>query len=95
MYLVVVNLFLILQSESPILFFFPLVPVDTYWEWLWCFVYISGALPGYAVAVTLTNSIKNKAVNDDIFNILKDLPNPNQDDDDGKYVLVFQHHAFR
>ncbi|XP_056374895.1 nuclear cap-binding protein subunit 1 [Hyla sarda] len=46
----------------------------------------SSALPGYALAVTLTNAIKNKAVNEDVFNILKDVQNPNHDDDDDEGV---------
>ncbi|GAB0210371.1 mitochondrial enolase superfamily member 1 [Grus japonensis] len=41
------------------------------------------SLPGYTVALCLTIAIKNKASNDEIFNILKDVPNPNKDDDDG------------
>ncbi|KAF1494150.1 Nuclear cap-binding protein subunit 1, partial [Megadyptes antipodes antipodes] len=40
------------------------------------------SLPGYTVALCLTIAIKNKASNDEIFNILKDVPNPNKDDDD-------------
>ncbi|NWR76829.1 NCBP1 protein, partial [Centropus unirufus] len=40
------------------------------------------SLPGYTVALCLTIAIKNKASNDEIFTILKDVPNPNQDDDD-------------
>uniref|UniRef100_A0A8C0BCH9 MIF4G domain-containing protein n=1 Tax=Buteo japonicus TaxID=224669 RepID=A0A8C0BCH9_9AVES len=40
------------------------------------------SLPGYTVALCLTIAIKNKASNDEIFSILKDVPNPNQDDDD-------------
>lgn len=36
------------------------------------------------MALCLTIAIKNKASNDEIFSILKDVPNPNQDDDDGK-----------
>uniref|UniRef100_A0A8D0GN20 Nuclear cap-binding protein subunit 1 n=1 Tax=Sphenodon punctatus TaxID=8508 RepID=A0A8D0GN20_SPHPU len=39
-------------------------------------------LPGYSVALCLTIAIKNKTSNDEIFTILKDVPNPNQDDDD-------------
>ncbi|XP_075459263.1 nuclear cap-binding protein subunit 1 isoform X2 [Ascaphus truei] len=46
----------------------------------------SSSLPGYAIAINLTNVIKNKAVNEDIFNILKDVPNPNQDDDDDEGI---------
>ncbi|XP_040273221.1 nuclear cap-binding protein subunit 1 [Bufo bufo] len=42
----------------------------------------SSALPGYAAAINLTNAIKNKAVSEDVFSLLKDVPNPNQDDDD-------------
>ncbi|KAM4640420.1 nuclear cap-binding protein subunit 1 isoform 5-T5 [Amazona ochrocephala] len=40
------------------------------------------SLPGYTVALCLTIAIKNKASNDEIFGILKDVPNPNQEDDD-------------
>ncbi|XP_074424493.1 nuclear cap-binding protein subunit 1-like [Larus michahellis] len=40
------------------------------------------SLPGYTVALCLTIAIKNKASNDEIFDILKDVPNPNKDDDD-------------
>lgn len=46
-----------------------------------------GSLPGYTVALCLTIAIKNKASNDEIFSILKDVPNPNQDDDDGKVIF--------
>lgn len=40
------------------------------------------------MALCLTIAIKNKASNDEIFSILKDVPNPNQDDDDGKIYAV-------
>lgn len=40
------------------------------------------------MALCLTIAIKNKASNDEIFSILKDVPNPNQDDDDGKIQAV-------
>lgn len=40
------------------------------------------------MALCLTIAIKNKASNDEIFSILKDVPNPNQDDDDGKIQVV-------
>lgn len=30
------------------------------------------------------NAIKNRATNEEILAILKELPNPNQDDDDGQ-----------
>ncbi|ETE58873.1 Nuclear cap-binding protein subunit 1, partial [Ophiophagus hannah] len=40
------------------------------------------SLPGYNVALCLNIAIKNKVSNDDIFTILKDVPNPNQDNDD-------------
>lgn len=48
------------------------------------------SLPGHSVALCLAVAFKSKATNDEIFRILKDVPNPNQDDDDGKgmkYVL--------
>uniref|UniRef100_A0A8C5M3L4 Nuclear cap binding protein subunit 1 n=1 Tax=Leptobrachium leishanense TaxID=445787 RepID=A0A8C5M3L4_9ANUR len=44
----------------------------------------ASSLPGYAIAIKMTSVIKNKAINEDIFNVLKDVPNPNQDDDDGQ-----------
>lgn len=40
------------------------------------------------MALCLTIAIKNKASNEEIFSILKDVPNPNQDDDDGKIHAV-------
>ncbi|XP_025033201.1 nuclear cap-binding protein subunit 1-like, partial [Python bivittatus] len=40
------------------------------------------SFPGYNVALCLSIAIKNKASNDEIFTILKDVPNLNQDDDD-------------
>lgn len=42
------------------------------------------SLPGHSVALCLAVAFKSKATNDEIFSILKDVPNPNQDDDDGK-----------
>ncbi|XP_030050318.1 nuclear cap-binding protein subunit 1 isoform X2 [Microcaecilia unicolor] len=42
----------------------------------------NSSLPGYPVATSLTNAIKTKATNEEIFTILKDVPNPNQDDED-------------
>ncbi|XP_049603900.1 nuclear cap-binding protein subunit 1 isoform X1 [Syngnathus scovelli] len=40
-------------------------------------------LPGYPVSIIVCNAIKNRASNEEILTILKDVPNPNQDDDDG------------
>ncbi|XP_006863200.1 PREDICTED: nuclear cap-binding protein subunit 1 isoform X1 [Chrysochloris asiatica] len=42
----------------------------------------SNSLPGHSVALCLSVAFKSKATNNEIFNILKDVPNPNQDDDD-------------
>uniref|UniRef100_A0A673YTM0 Nuclear cap binding protein subunit 1 n=1 Tax=Salmo trutta TaxID=8032 RepID=A0A673YTM0_SALTR len=42
----------------------------------------NNALPGYAVAITVGNAIKNRASNEEILTVLKDVPNPNQEDDD-------------
>lgn len=44
------------------------------------------SLPGHSVALCLAVAFKSKATNDEIFSILKDVPNPNQDDDDGKAI---------
>uniref|UniRef100_A0AAQ5Z503 MIF4G domain-containing protein n=1 Tax=Amphiprion ocellaris TaxID=80972 RepID=A0AAQ5Z503_AMPOC len=42
----------------------------------------ASSLPGYAVTVTVGNAIKNRASNEEILTILKEVPNPNQEDDD-------------
>ncbi|XP_076791135.1 nuclear cap-binding protein subunit 1 isoform X2 [Arvicanthis niloticus] len=42
----------------------------------------SNSLPGHSVALCLSVAFKSKATNDEIFSILKDVPNPNQVDDD-------------
>lgn len=43
------------------------------------------SLPGYPTSVTVSNAIKNRASNEEILAILKEVPNPNQDDDDGQF----------
>uniref|UniRef100_A0A8C0EM92 Nuclear cap binding protein subunit 1 n=1 Tax=Bubo bubo TaxID=30461 RepID=A0A8C0EM92_BUBBB len=53
------------------------------------------SLPGYTVALCLTIAIKNKASNDEIFSILKDVPNPNQDDDDDIVLYLLFHEVFK
>uniref|UniRef100_A0AAY5EQT7 MIF4G domain-containing protein n=1 Tax=Electrophorus electricus TaxID=8005 RepID=A0AAY5EQT7_ELEEL len=40
------------------------------------------SLPGYAVAIAVGNAIKNRASNEEILTTLKELPNPNQEEDD-------------
>lgn len=40
------------------------------------------------MAITVGNAIKNRATNEEILAILKELPNPNQDDDDGQWSLM-------
>ncbi|XP_027864963.1 nuclear cap-binding protein subunit 1 [Xiphophorus couchianus] len=40
------------------------------------------SLPGYPVSITVSNAIKNRASNEEILAILKEVPNPNQEDDD-------------
>ncbi|RXM97883.1 Nuclear cap-binding protein subunit 1 [Acipenser ruthenus] len=42
----------------------------------------SSSLPGYAVTIAISNAIINRSSNDEILTILKDVPNPNQEDDD-------------
>lgn len=42
------------------------------------------------MAITMGNAIKNRATNEEILAILKELPNPNQDDDDGQSSLTSQ-----
>lgn len=41
------------------------------------------------MSTTVGNAIKNRASNEEILTILKDVPNPNQDDDDGGSALHF------
>lgn len=38
------------------------------------------------MSVTVGNAIKNRASNEEILTILKEVPNPNQDDDDGQFI---------
>ncbi|KAG7237977.1 hypothetical protein INR49_031493 [Caranx melampygus] len=42
----------------------------------------AASLPGYATTITVGNAIKNRASNEEILTILKEVPNPNQEDDD-------------
>lgn len=44
---------------------------------------LTASLPGYAMSITVGNAIKNRASNEEIMAILKEVPNPNQEDDDG------------
>lgn len=52
-----------------------------------------GSLPGFVVATAVGNAIKNRASNEEILTVLKDMPNPNQDEDDGIYS-IFPHEHF-
>ncbi|XP_062405532.1 nuclear cap-binding protein subunit 1 [Sardina pilchardus] len=61
--------------------FSALIPADP------LFVYKYGedtstSLPGYAVSISVGNAIKNRATNEEIIAVLRDVPNPNQEDDD-------------
>lgn len=51
--------------------------------------FVSGSLPGLAMTTTVGNAIKNRASNEEILIVLKDVPNPNQDDDDGESAFWF------
>lgn len=51
--------------------------------------YLTASLPGYPVSITVVNAIKNRASNEEILTILKEVPNPNQDDDDGEPLILF------
>uniref|UniRef100_A0A7N8WSS2 Nuclear cap binding protein subunit 1 n=1 Tax=Mastacembelus armatus TaxID=205130 RepID=A0A7N8WSS2_9TELE len=42
----------------------------------------TSSLPGYPAAINVGNAIKNRASNEEILTILKEVPNPNQEDDD-------------
>lgn len=46
---------------------------------------LTASLPGYATSITVGNAIKNRASNEEIMTILKEVPNPNQEDDDGQF----------
>lgn len=52
---------------------------------------VSASLPGFPVSTTVGNAIKNRASNEEILIVLKDVPNPNQDDDDGGSAFGFVH----
>ncbi|KAK0138258.1 Nuclear cap-binding protein subunit 1 [Merluccius polli] len=43
---------------------------------------VCSLLPGYQTAITVGNAIKNRASNEEILTILKEMPKPNQEDDD-------------
>lgn len=47
--------------------------------------WLSASLPGYPTSITVGNAIKNRASNEEIMTILKEVPNPNQEDDDGQF----------
>lgn len=51
-------------------------------------VFTAVSLPGFAVSVMVANAIKSRATNDEILAILKEVPNPNQDDDDGLSFFI-------
>ena len=38
------------------------------------------------MAIPVSNCIKNRASNEEILTALKDVPNPNQEHDDGQYL---------
>ncbi|KAM4555379.1 nuclear cap-binding protein subunit 1 isoform 2-T2 [Odontesthes bonariensis] len=42
----------------------------------------ASSLPGYPVSITVGNAIKNRATNEEILTALKEVPNPNQEDND-------------
>ncbi|CAI5653100.1 unnamed protein product [Oreochromis niloticus] len=42
----------------------------------------ASSLPGYPMSITVSNAIKNRASNEEILTVLKEVPNPNQEDDD-------------
>ncbi|XP_013882779.1 nuclear cap-binding protein subunit 1 [Austrofundulus limnaeus] len=42
----------------------------------------AASLPGYPVSIMVANAIKNRASNEEILTALKEVPNPNQEDDD-------------
>ncbi|XP_048826262.1 nuclear cap-binding protein subunit 1 [Brienomyrus brachyistius] len=60
--------------------FSPLIPANP----IFTFKYgeENAQLPGYPVSITVSNAIKNRASNEEILAVLKDVPNPNQEDDD-------------
>lgn len=47
-----------------------------------------GSLPGFVVATAVGNAIKNRASNEEILTVLKEVPNPNQDEDDGMVAFL-------
>lgn len=47
----------------------------------------AASLPGYPMSITVGNAIKNRASNEEILTALKEVPNPNQEDDDGLFPV--------
>jgi hypothetical protein len=43
------------------------------------------------VAIAVGNAIKNRASNEEILTVLKEVPNPNQEDDDGQLAPKHTH----
>lgn len=41
------------------------------------------------MSITVSNAIKNRASNEEILTVLKEVPNPNQEDDDGLFPVSF------
>uniref|UniRef100_W5MTK1 Nuclear cap-binding protein subunit 1 n=1 Tax=Lepisosteus oculatus TaxID=7918 RepID=W5MTK1_LEPOC len=61
--------------------FSPLIPANP----IFIYKYMdesSSSLPGYPMAMIISNAIKNHSTNDEILALLKDVPNPNQEEDD-------------
>jgi len=50
---------------------------------------LTASLPGYPVSITVGNAIKNRATNEEILTALKEVPNPNQEDNDGVFHYLF------
>ncbi|KAG2466614.1 NCBP1 protein, partial [Polypterus senegalus] len=62
--------------------FAPLLPINPLFVYKYMDESSSSTLPGYPVTIAIHNAIKNRANNEEILNVLKDVPNPNQGDDD-------------
>uniref|UniRef100_A0A669DGD2 Nuclear cap binding protein subunit 1 n=1 Tax=Oreochromis niloticus TaxID=8128 RepID=A0A669DGD2_ORENI len=61
--------------------FSALIPADP----IFTYKYVdesASSLPGYPMSITVSNAIKNRASNEEILTVLKEVPNPNQEDDD-------------
>ncbi|XP_062857290.1 nuclear cap-binding protein subunit 1 isoform X3 [Trichomycterus rosablanca] len=62
--------------------FSALIPAEPLFQYKYIDENNAVSLPGFAVSISVGNAIKSRATNDEILAVLKEVPNPNKDDDD-------------